>query len=455
MKDMNTVMTYCKTLGSILIGLTCIWTVSIFSEGCTAGVQEVKLDAFFGMANGSGDLFELSSITESQLLVFNTSSGTTGITLDGQERLTLCESSTALLSNDSERLLCIPERLTAPLQFTDRLTGGTILSLPDWNQTSFAQPDISPTGNAFASPIKVMEDQDHIAVYDDFGLEVSRFKSLIFGGFVGPDHVVVNDPPEIWAFRPIENAISLEELEEVRLFPIGTRDFFPHKYSPYGVVYEERDILYFLEVDQEAARKVGEGMLIGLGERQAISLTREEISFSRVNVYRLDAESGSGPEFSMVVEDARFGQLYEAKMVSRETALFQQIKTRVCGEERIKYALSSYLIDFPAQRVIPLFTEGEPHRVAVSGLGRYGVVTHIDNCGRSMGNATLIDLESEQEREMPEQLRGKVRDVAVSARGEYIAVMGEDTVWLLDGNSLGLSVADSGDTMRGGLRFIQ
>lgn len=434
-----------------------IWGISILIEGCTAGVQEVKLDAFIGMVDPAAQLGELGEIQESQLLVFQSRSGTRAIRLGDEDLVTLCEFSTASLSLDSDRMICIPEAEGSPVTFVDRLSQSTIFTLPDWTVSNFATPMIANEGSVFAAPVAVPDQLDHIAVYDDFGIELGRVKVLQLHGFVGPDHLVINEPPEIWNFRPIEAGVtSLEELEEeASRFPIGTRDFIRHDYPPYGVIYEGRGLIYFLGVEQQAAIKVGDGDLIGTGERRVISVEREGTFSSRLNVYELGNEIGGSALYSMVLEEVRKGQSLTASMVSHDSVLLQTTQSNTCGDERREYALKSYFIDLKAERVVELSVESEPHTIAMSGFGKYAVINHTDNCGRSMGNADLFRLSDGELVEMPDAVRGQVRDVAVSARGGHIAVMGDEKVWLINASNLSVNLAHSGEQMVGALRFAQ
>ena len=232
----------------------------------------------------------LKPLSESTLLHFQTVNGAKGLSIQDQRLNTLCEVSTAILSEDGDRLLCIPESKASPLKFIDRFSGSTIKALAEWTSSNLAQPTMSKDGTVVASLIKVPDELDHIAVYDEFAIEVARLKSLVMHGFIGPDHLVINMPAEIWSLRAEgEGGLTIEDTPvEPSLFQIGTSDFLMHDALPYGVVYDERGVVYFLGVDQNSSIKLGEGQLLGLGERKAIVLTRESTFSSRLNVYELE-----------------------------------------------------------------------------------------------------------------------------------------------------------------------
>ena len=154
----------------------------------------------------------------------------------------------------------------------------------------------------------------------------------------------------------------------------------------------------------------------------------------------------------MVLPDARFGQTFRASLIGTEKVLFETYRTRTC-DERVSYAVQSHLIDLAAETVTAVNTSQEPHQVAVGGAGRYALIRHLDNCGRSMGSAELFDLKEKETKALPEVMRGQVKEIAVSNKGGYLAVMSENTVWLIDGSSLSHSVVLSNEQMLGNLHF--
>ena len=427
--------------------------LSLFLLACVE-VEDIKLDAFLGSATPGDDLPMLKPLSESTLLYFQTVNGAKGWSIQDQRLNTLCEVGTAIISADGDRLLCTPESKATPLKFIDRLSGSTIKALAEWTSSNLAQPMMPKDGTVFASPIEVPDELDHIAIFDEFAIEVARLKSLVMHGFIGPDHLVINMPAEIWALRTEdEGGLTIEDTPvEPSLFQIGTSDFLMHDALPYGVVYDERGVVYFLEVDQNSAVKLGDGQLVGLGERKAIVLTRESTFTSRLNVYELGAEIGSSPQYSVVLPDARFGQTYRARLIGTEKVLFESYRTRTC-DERVSYAVQSHLVDLAAETVTEINTSQEPHQVAVGGAGRYALIKHLDNCGRSMGSAEIFDLKEKELKALPEIMRGQVKDIAVSIKGGYLSVMSENTVWLIDGSSLAHNVVLSNEQMLGDLKF--
>ena len=432
--------------------------VSALVSGCVQDVTPVGLDAYVETVTPGDALPSLPPTAESQLLLFNARSGWVGVDLDSQNFITLCEASTGLISADTERILCIPESVSSPLKFLSRLTGSTILSLVEWKQTDLAQPALPLDGSAFASLIEVPDELDHLAVYNDFGLEVARLKSMTSHGFIGPDHLIVHSPPLIWAFTKefAQDTTTVEEAEELGfLTPIGSNSFVRHDHSPYGVIYDDRDLIYFLETDEQAARKVGEGKLIGVGERRVLALAREGTLGSKLNVFEIGVEANDKPLHSVVLDDVSYGLVYRAEMAGRDRVLLQSVQGKTCGSNRVEYALKSYLVSLTSNTVKVLYDANEPHQAAVGGGGRYAVISHLDNCGRSMGNADLFDIQEEAIRQLPSEMRGNVRGAAVSAKGGHIAIMGDNQVWLLDGSTLDARVAHSGEPMIGGLRFTQ
>ena len=136
----------------------------------------------------------------------------------------------------------------------------------------------------------------------------------------------------------------------------------------------------------------------------------------------------------------------------QEKVIFETYRTRNC-DERVTYAIQTHLVDLVAERVIPLNTSQEPHQVAVGGEGKYALIKHLDNCGRSMGSGELYNLKESKNEQLPEMLRGQVKEIAVSSKGGYLAIMAEDSVWLLDGSNLSYKLVLSGEQMVGGLRF--
>lgn len=436
--------------------LTLALFISSLSLGCLEEVTQVKLDAYMGTISPGERLPELAPVTESRLLTFDTRSGLMGVSLADQRLLTLCEASRGELSDDSERMICIPESESVPLKFIERLTGSVIMLLDEWMESDKAKPTLPNEGSVFASLIEVPDELDHIAIFNDFGNEVARMKSTTMHGFVGPDHFIINNPPQVWSFKGdlAETATTVEEAEELGLLnPVGSRNFIRHDYPPYGVTYEEREIVYFMGVEERAAKKVGDGVLVGMGERKVISLTREGTFGSRLNVFELSLEISGSPKHSVVLEDVRYGLQYQAQMVGPSKVLLQVTKTKSCGSDDVEYALKSYVINLSSKTQTTLYDAGEPHHVAIGAEGRYAVLSYLDNCGRNMGSADLFDVREGGKRNLPSALRGKVRGAAVSAKGAHIAIMGDEQVWLLDGSSLDHRVAHAGEPIKGGLRF--
>ena len=136
--------------------------------------------------------------------------------------------------------------------------------------STYAEPMMPLVGSVFASPITVPDDTNHLVIYDEFAIEIARLKSADMRGFLGPNHLIVNSPTEIWSFKEQgEEGVTIEEVEpELVVFQIGTSNFIRHDYPPYGVVYDERNIVYFLGVDQPSAVKVAEGNGLGLGKEK-------------------------------------------------------------------------------------------------------------------------------------------------------------------------------------------
>ena len=430
--------------------------ISLSASSCVQDVTPVALDAYIGMTTPGERLSDLPPVTESQLLLFDARSGWLGVDLADQRLITICEAGTGLMSADTERILCIPESISSPLRFMSRLTGSIILALVEWKQSTLAQPTLPLEGSAFTSLIEVPDELDHIAVYNDFGLEVARIKTIVTQGFVGPDHLIIHTPPVIWSFRGefAQEATTIEAAEaDGLLTPIGNSDFVRHDYSPYGVVYEDRDIIYFLGAGERAARKVGEGTLVGIGERHVIAITREGTFDSKLNVFEIGLESNDRPKHSIVMDDVRHGLTYRAELLGRDRVLLQSVQGKSCGSDRVEYALKSYLISLKSESVKVLYDANEPHHAAVGGGGRYGVISNLDNCGRYMGTADIVDIQEQTTRQVPTEIRGNVRGAAVSARGGHIAIMGDEQVWLLDGSTLESRVAHSGEPIMGGLRF--
>lgn len=436
-----------------------ILLMSLFTGllSCVGDVAPPKLDAYIGGGGGETAIPDLQPIPESRFLTFESRSGTMSLSLGNQSVTVLCEASLGLLSADSERILCIPESASSPLRFLDRLSG-SIMELADWSTEALAEPKLALDGSVFVSLIEVPDQLDHAAVFNDFGLEIARMKTTRIIGFVGPEHLVVHNPPQIWSFAdPLGQGVTtIPEAEEVGLAsPIGSRDFIRHDYPPYGVVYSDREDIYFFGVDASASIKLGEGDLIGVSERRALTISSDDSLNKRLNVYDLSADPGSSALFSVPLTDISYRGSFRGALVGRSYALLQRINNRTCGSDDVEYAIESYLIKLKSGDVVKINDSGDPHHVSVSEGGTYALTRYLDNCGRGMGNADLVKLSDGARRELPAEVRGKVKGAAASARGGYFAVTGENQVWLLDGDTLELRVAHSGEPIFGGVRFTQ
>ena len=84
--------------------------------------------------------------------------------------------------------------------------------------------------------------------------------------------------------------------------------------------------MYLLEVDRDAARKVGEGSVIGVGERRVVTLFRERGSPTKLNIYELGGDSGVTLLNSIELPDGGFGQKFRAKMLGRDKVLLESTR---------------------------------------------------------------------------------------------------------------------------------
>ena len=89
-----------------------------------------------------------------------------------------------------------------------------------------------------------------------------------------------------------------------------------------------------------------------------------------------------------------------------------------------------------SKKAITLFDDEIPHQVVAHHKSPYAVISEVDNCARPTGNSFLIKTRNQKKVNLPGEIKDKVREAALSALGEFIILRGEESLWIMDSDSL-------------------
>lgn len=394
----------------------------LFAVGCLEMTSSPPLstDAFISSRvkyDMGADELEALADQDSERALIHSRYGSFSFGISGSVLNELCEASEAQVSNSGERVLCTPDSVSSPLRFHDLLSG-PIYSLIDWAIVDRIKPTISGDGERLMTPVLDEEGREQVVIYDVYQFELARRRALIFHGFAGPHHVVINDPPSIWAYE--------EEGSEPSA--IGADDVWIVNFEPYGVIYNQANAAYFFEVDGRAGERLIAGKVMDVrGDRLLV---------------RQSAESGRGFVFILYdirlrrevkrveVEGVSFSRTLNARLISRFGALLEEQEDQRCDGERRYYSLKTSLADFRrgSQRLV---YEGEaPHKAIANERSPYALVVEVDPCARPNSELRLWDISNQRAVSLPGQIR-QASEGAISERGGWLALWGEVGGWLL------------------------
>lgn len=408
---------------------------SVFS-GCFEFTPEppLSMDAFISSQvkydMGPQELETLSDVEDSRALI-QSRFGSFSFTIEGSLLNELCEASVGQVSQDGERVICIPDSISSPIRFHD-LVSGPIFSLYDWAKVEQITPTLSSDGERLVTAILDEEDREHIAIYDVFQIERARRRALIFKGFAGPNHLVINDPPAIWAYD--------EEGSEPTT--IGADEVWVVNLEPYGVIYHQANAAYFFGVEGSAGERLIAGKVMDVqGDRL---LVRQNASSGRGYVFvlydiRLRQEVGR-----VAVESVSFSRTLNARLVSRFAALLEEQEDQRCDGERKYYSLKTSLADFRRQVQRLIYENEVPHLAIAHERSPYALLVEVDPCARPNSPLKLWDIAEQRAVDLPNSAQGATWG-RISARGGWLALWGETGGWLLSSDMTQISTLRSGD----------
>jgi hypothetical protein len=379
---------------------------------------------------GTGEPEELADVESSRALI-QSRYGSFSFVLSGSLLNELCEASEGQLSDSGERVLCTPDSVSSPLTFHDLLSG-PIVSLFDWAKVDRMKPTLSGDGQRLATAVLDEEEREQLVIYDVFQVELARRRALIFHGFAGPHHLVINDPPSLWAYE--------EEGSEPS--SIGADDVWIVKVDPFGVIYNQAGAAYFFAVEGSAGERLIAGKVMDVrGDRLLV---------------RQDAETGRGYVFVLYdirlreevarveVEGVSFSRSLNARLISRFGALLEEQDSQRCDGERAYYSLRTTLADFRRERARLVYESEAPHRALANERSPYALVVEVDPCARPNSELKLWDISAQRVTPFPEQIINPVWG-DISERGGWLALWGEAGGWLLSTDLQLISTIRSGD----------
>jgi hypothetical protein len=379
---------------------------------------------------GTGEPEELADVESSRALI-QSRYGSFSFVLSGSLLNELCEASEGQLSDSGERVLCTPDSVSSPLTFHDLLSG-PIFSLFDWAKVDRMKPTLSGDGQRLATAVLDEEEREQLVIYDVFQVELARRRALIFHGFAGPHHLVINDPPSLWAYE--------EEGSEPS--SIGADDVWIVKVDPFGVIYNQAGAAYFFAVEGSAGERLIAGKVMDVrGDRLLV---------------RQDAETGRGYVFVLYdirlreevarveVEGVSFSRSLNARLISRFGALLEEQDSQRCDGERAYYSLRTTLADFRRERARLVYESEAPHRALANERSPYALVVEVDPCARPNSELKLWDISAQRVTPFPEQIINPVWG-DISERGGWLALWGEAGGWLLSTDLQLISTIRSGD----------
>ena len=361
-------------------------------------------------------------LTESKNLYFQARSGYYVFNFATQQPKLLCETGKAQRGNTGDRILCIPDSISSSLSVVGPLTG-PILYLDSWNFSKFASPQLSMDGKLVATLIPQADDLDHVAVFNEIGDEIAKIKALALTGFLGPNHLVIHDPPQIWNFK---DAFA-------EPMAITDRKMILHQEEPYGAVIEDDKTIYFLGVDDTASNRLIEGRLVAVKQQRILTYDRTNTGDIEITLYDLIEDKVVA---SYTHPGITFSKELYLELVDRNSVIVAEQNSRNCGSERVQYHLKSTLINMKTQKSFILMDEDTPHQVVAHHKAPYAVVSELDNCARPTGYSFLRTVKTQKKVDLPSDIRDKVEEATLSTLGDFIILRGAESVWLMDTESL-------------------
>lgn len=419
------------TLSPALLSLTLL--VELLGVGCARQAEPVKLDAFISGGTESADMgvetLDPLPDVESKLVILQTRAGSFSLRMEGFVLNQLCEASRGQLSPDGERVLCVPESISSPLRFHDLLSG-PIFNMEGWEKIEGAYPTLAPSGDRFMAPIIDADNLTQLGIFDVFQSERARVNAIIAHGFVGPDHLVINTPPSIWAFEERDSEPFLVGANKVKLVNV----------PPYGVVYEQAGGVYFLGVNARASERLSDLKLIDVLEDRVLLRELSDGGYA-FTLYDLRARQEVG---RVEVPSVSFANTLNVRLVSRFGALAEEQRSEACGGPRVPYSLTTAVLDFRREAYRVVYEAETPHLAVANEKSPYALVMDVDPCARPTSDLRVWEVSGQRAVAMPSRV-GEVSVGAVSRLGGWLAVWGEGGAWLIKSADLSAVPVRQGD----------
>jgi len=379
---------------------------------------------------GTGEPTERPDL-ESGRAIFQSRQGTYSFTMSGSITNELCEGSVGQLDASGERVLCVPDSISSPLRYHDLLSG-PLYDFEGWAKVEGIPSTLARSGDRFATAVLDEEEREQLIVMDVFRFELARLRAIIFHGFAGPEHLVVNDPPSIWAY----------EEEGSEPVSIGSDEIWVRDDEPYGVVYEQAGAAYFFPVDGSAGERLIAGKIMDLHEDRLLMRQNPESGRGYAFVlYDLTTREERG---RVEVERVGFSRSLKASLISRFAALLEEQESQRCDGETRSYSLKTSLADFRRGTERLVYESEAPHLATAHELSPYALVTEVDPCARPNGELRLWKLSEQLPVALPERIVD-ARWGRFSERGGWLALWGDNGGWLLSTDLSLISTVRSND----------
>ena len=426
---------------TLLLKVITVMIIAGLGWGCAEVESPASTDAFISTTLPEEPVIEEK---ESTSLIFSAQSGVYTLNLIDQHLTLICNDTEADVSFDGLRFMCLPESISSPVRFEDKLTG-SITSIQTWERTSLARPRMASDGKTvmIPTPVNVEGSSASISVlkaFDDFGSEIAELASIVFHGFLGGNHALVNDPPELWSFR--------EPMSE--LIPLGVRKVELHDFPPYGAIYEDGSQVYFFGVNESAARVIAEGDLINADRGQVLIEQDGQLNRKKLALYNLKEGTLIATQDTPPIP---FNREFSARLLCDGVVLMQEGDRKRCGDDRVYFSLKSTYLNFNTNQQHVIMDDNLPHHVELGVRGKYALVTQLDNCARPTKKGWLRKIKEQENLDLPPPMRNQVLGGTISRFGGYAGIYSETTFWLIDLQSFDFRTILSDDVMEAVLGF--
>lgn len=333
----------------------------------------------------------------------------------------VCPNAEPRPSPTGERVVCVPDRSTSPLNVVNPETGEQVSAIETWFPDADGGPHISPNGNRIAV-VSVNEDNEEVvAIYTMNGALFDEVAAQGLIGFANNETAVIRrNGLKLW--RQGEDPI---ELPDNRALPVGPQ--------PAGAVYGElgQDALVFLDIETGTTRTIGEG--------RPISVRRTEVISQKIDssAYLVNVERGASTDLG--ISRPPFDQRLQLTLVGPGKVQITASPITGCG------ALETSVWSGGERRGL---NAPEGHLAVVNMAGNAALVFPLEGDGcEPTGDGSLAPVGGGNSTDLRRFTDGPVRGGVISEDGGHLILFGDtasvvvdrqgDRIFTVEGNPTG------------------